>query len=83
MTGVQRQIHRQRAGTDFNTLADDGVAALRMLAAISGSTQAELVSGIEPRRLVIRARRIPFAAGCLRHPQYLRLTTPDVQMHFA
>jgi len=74
----------QRAGTDFNTLADDGVAALRMLAADKridasrigfwGLSQGGWLS-------VLAASRSPQAAFAISISA--PLTTPDVQMNFA
>ncbi|HEX2761070.1 MAG TPA: alpha/beta fold hydrolase, partial [Rhizomicrobium sp.] len=73
-----------RAGTDFDTLADDGVAALRMLAADKR---------IDARRIgfwglsqggwlsVLAASRAPQAAFAISISA--PLTTPDVQMNFA
>jgi pimeloyl-ACP methyl ester carboxylesterase len=73
-----------RAATDFNTLADDGIAALRMLAADKridagrigfwGLSQGGWLS-------VLAASRSPQAAFAVSISA--PLTTPDVQMNFA
>jgi dienelactone hydrolase len=74
----------KRAGTDFNTLADDGVAALRMLAADKrinakrigfwGLSQGGWLSVLAASRAPQTAFAISISAP---------LTTPDVQMNFA
>lgn len=74
----------QRAGTDFNTLADDGLAALRMLVADKrinaqkigfwGLSQGGWLS-------VLAASRSPQVAFTV--SVSAPLTTPDVQMNFA
>jgi pimeloyl-ACP methyl ester carboxylesterase len=74
----------KRAGTDFNTLADDGLAALRMLAADKridarkigfwGLSQGGWLSVLAASR----SRQVAFAIS-ISAP----LTTPDVQMNFA
>lgn len=74
----------QRSGTDFNTLADDGLAALRMLAADKridarkigfwGLSQGGWLSVLAASR----SRQVAFAIS-ISAP----LTTPDVQMIFA
>lgn len=74
----------KRAGTDFNTLADDGVAALRMLAADKridarkigfwGLSQGGWLSVLAASRAPQTAFAISISAP---------LTTADVQMNFA
>jgi len=74
----------KRAGTDFNTLADDGLAALRMLAADKrinaqkigfwGLSQGGWLSVLAASR----SQQVAFAIS-ISAP----LTTPDVQMNFA
>lgn len=74
----------ERAGTDFNTLADDGLAALQMLAADKrinarkigfwGLSQGGWLS-------VLAASRSPQVAFAISISA--PLTTPDVQMNFA
>jgi len=74
----------QRAGTDFNTLADDGLAALRMLATDKrinarkigfwGLSQGGWLSLLAASR----SQQVAFAIS-ISAP----LTTPDVQMNFA
>jgi pimeloyl-ACP methyl ester carboxylesterase len=74
----------KRAGTDFNTLADDGLAALRMLVADKrinarkigfwGLSQGGWLSVLAASR----SRQVAFAIS-ISAP----LTTPDVQMNFA
>lgn len=74
----------KRTGTDFNTLADDGVAALRMLAADKridahgigfwGLSQGGWLSVLAASRSPLTAFAISVSAP---------LTTPDVQMNFA
>ena len=74
----------KRAGTDFNTLADDGLAALRMLAADKrinarkigfwGLSQGGWLSVLA----AARSQQVAFAISVS-----APLTTPDVQMNFA
>lgn len=74
----------KRAGTDFNTLAEDGAAALRMLAADKridaknigfwGLSQGGWLSVLAASRAPQTAFAISISAP---------LTTPDVQMNFA
>jgi len=74
----------QRVGTDFNTLADDGLAAMRMLAADKridarkigfwGLSQGGWLSVLAASR----SQQVAFAIS-ISAP----LTTPDVQMNFA
>jgi len=74
----------KRIGTDFNTLADDGLAALRMLAADKridarrigfwGLSQGGWLSVLAASRSRLVAFAISISAP---------LTTPDVQMNFA